>query len=93
MSEKLFELGTVCSTPAALAALKEAGQEPAGLLARHVRGDWGDELCEDDRHANSLSLEQGGRILSAYVLDSRTKVWVITEWDRSVTTILLPSEY
>ena len=92
MSEKLFELGAVCSTPAALAALEEAGQEPAGLLVRHAAGDWKD-LCADDRRANRLSLEQGGRILSAYVLDSGVKVWVITEWDRSVTTILLPSEY
>ena len=92
MSEELFELGLVCGTPAALAALEQAGQDPAGLLARHVRGDAG-SLCEDDRVANRLSLEQGGRILSAYVLAGGTKVWVITEWDRSLTTVLLPSDY
>ena len=88
----LFDLGQVVSTPGALHALQEAEQDPAGLLARHVRGDWG-ELGEEDKAENDLSVKQGFRILSAYRLRTGVKVWVITEADRSATTFLLPSEY
>ena len=88
----LFELGQIVSTPGALQALQEAGQDPAGLLARHVRGDWGD-LGKEDKAENDLSVKQGFRILSAYRLRTGVKVWVITEADRSATTLLLPSEY
>ena len=73
-------------------ALEEAGQLPVELLARHVTGDWGD-LCDEDRAENEISVEQGLRILSAYELHTGVKVWVITEWDRSATTFLLPGEY
>ena len=62
------------------------------ILARHVVGDWGD-LEDEDKQENELSVEQGFRILSAYNLDDNTKIWIITERDRSATTILLPSEY
>jgi hypothetical protein len=63
------------------------------LLQRHVNGDWGD-LSEDDRRENELSVREGFRILSAYILPrTRVKLWIITEADRSVTTFLLPSEY
>jgi hypothetical protein len=89
----LFPLGQIVATPGALAALGKAGQTPLEFLSRHVCGDWG-ELDEDDRRENQLSLERGFRLLSSYrtsVCD--TKVWVITEADRSVTTILLPDEY
>lgn len=85
-------MGQLVATPGALNRLQEAGQSPLELIVRHVTGDWG-ELDEEDRQANELSVEQGYRILSAYRLDSGEKVWVITEADRSVTTILLPSEY
>ena len=88
----LFELGQVVGTPGALQALTEAGQLPAEFLARHVTGDWGD-LCDEDKEENELSVEQGFRILSAYKLQTGAKVWVITEADRSATTILLPDEY
>jgi hypothetical protein len=60
------------------------------LLARHSVGDWGD-LAEEDRRENELSLVQGFRLLSAYHLTTGVKIWVITESDRSATTILLPS--
>ena len=73
-------------------ALIEAKHEPVDLLIRHVTGDWG-ELDEEDKKENELSVKEGFRILSAYELETDVKVWVITEWDRSVTTILLPSEY
>jgi hypothetical protein len=88
----LFDLGQVVGTPGALAALKEAEQHPVELLARHVVGDWGD-LPEEDKEENELSVKEGFRILSAYKLQSGVKIWVITEADRSATTILLPEEY
>ena len=60
-------------------------------LQRHKCCDWGD-LCEEDKQTNDYAVEHGERILSAYELFG-TKIWIITEWDRSVTTILLPEEY
>ena len=91
-SKPRFSVGQVVGTPGALQALEEAGQLPIELLARHVAGDWGD-LCDEDKAENELSVEQGFRILSAYKLQTGTKVWVITEADRSATTFLLPEEY
>jgi len=61
-------------------------------LVRHTAGDWGD-VDEHDRRENELSLIHGLRLLSAYILNSGTKIWIITEADRSVTTVLLPDEY
>ena len=61
-------------------------------LRRHARGDWGD-LEEEDREANDGALASGERLLSAYSADDGTKFWVITEWDRSATTVLFPEEY
>ena len=87
-----FPLGQVVATPGALEALQAAQQDPLELLARHSCGDWGD-LDEEDKQENELSVEQGFRILSAYILSTEIKVWVITEADRSATTILLPSDY
>jgi len=88
----LFPLGQVVATPGALEALDEAGQEPAEFLQRHITGNWGD-LDEHDRNENELALKQGLRLLSAYQTNKGVRLWVITEWDRSVTTILLPQEY
>lgn len=88
----LFSLGKVVGTPGALQALEAAEQDPSELLTRHVTGDWGD-LEDEDKEENELSVEKGFRIFSAYKLQSGVKVWVITEWDRSATTILLPEEY
>ena len=63
------------------------------FLARHHAGDWGD-LCEEDKEVNEEALKEGqeGRLMSVYK-HGGTTIWIITEWDRSVTTILLPSEY
>jgi hypothetical protein len=84
-------LGRVVSTPGALELLEDAKEYPLDLLARHATGDWG-ELCAFDRRQNEIALRDGYRVLSSYdVLAGR--VWVITEADRSVTTILLPEEY
>ncbi len=87
-----FALGQIVATPGALNSLQDAGQSPLALITRHVTGDWG-ELGQEDKQENERSVEKGYRILSAYRLKSGEKVWVITEADRSVTTILLPSEY
>lgn len=88
----LFALGMVVATPGALEALQEANQQPIQFLARHVVGDWG-ELDEEDKAENELSVREGFRILSAYTTAKDEKIWVITESDRSATTLLLPSEY
>ena len=87
-----FPLGQVVATPGALEAIEAAGQTPIEFIARHHVGDWGD-LDEEDKQENELSVEQGYRILSAYQTNDHIKIWVITEADRSVTTLLLPAEY
>ena len=88
----LFQLGKLVGTPGALDAMENAKQSPFELLARHVTGDWGD-LDDEDKKENELSVKEGFRILSAYKIETGVKVWVITEWDRSMTTILLPEDY
>jgi hypothetical protein len=92
MDKPLFPLGQMVATPGALDALHEAGETPRSYLARHQAGDWG-ELDPADVKENELSLKQGFRLLSAYVLSNGAKIWIITEADRSATTILLPEEY
>jgi hypothetical protein len=84
-------LGRVVATPGALDLLGKSGGHPFDLLARHATGDWGD-LCAFDRRQNQIALRDGYRILSSYEV-STGRVWIITEADRSVTTILLPEEY
>ncbi len=88
----LFELGQLVATPGALRALQEAEQSPTAFLDRHVTGDWG-ELGDADKQANERALREGLRIHSAYTTSAGVKLWVITEADRSATTMLLPSEY
>jgi hypothetical protein len=87
-----FALGQVVATPGALAALAEAGQWWIVFLARHAQGDWGD-LDPHDWQENEAALQRGGRLFSAYTLATGQRLWIITEWDRSVTTLLLPAEY
>lgn len=86
------ELGQLVATPGSLHVLESAGHIPPEFLLRHKHGDWG-ELEEEDRQANEAALSQGSRLLSAYQTRREEKLWVITEWDRSVTTLLLPAEY
>lgn len=92
MKQPLFPLGQIVATPGALAALQKAGQEPHEFLSRHMCGEWGD-LPDEDRKENQTSLEHGFRLLSSYRTAAGEKVWVITEADRSATTLLLPEEY
>jgi len=87
-----FPLGKIVATPAALEALARAGQSPWDFLARHQQGDYG-EVCEEDRRENELALQQGFRLLSVYTTLAGEKLWVITESDRSLTTLLLPADY
>lgn len=87
-----FKLGRIVATPGALEALQKSEQSPATFIMRHVFGDWG-ELDAEDIAENELSVIHGFRILSAYRTSLGEKLWVITEADRSVTTLLLPDEY
>ena len=87
----LFNLGKCVSTPFAKDELNRLNYSPLDLLRRHMSGDWGD-LDSDDLDANEEALHTDARIFSAYIIQD-TKFWVITEADRSSTTILLPSEY
>jgi len=87
-----FLAGQLVATPGALAAIEASGESLFTYLQRHLAGDWG-EIDEDDRRENELSLEQNFRLVSAYRLRTGVKVWIITEADRSSTTILLPEEY
>jgi hypothetical protein len=89
----LFPAGQIVATPGALALLEQANKTPLEFVSRHLRGDWGDDLCQDDKTENELSLKQGFRLLSSYKVTETEKLWIITEADRSVTTLLLPSEY
>jgi len=88
----LFPMGQVVATPAALEALARAGEQAMDFLARHVRGDWG-VVDVHDRNANDAALIQGTRVFSAYLLRDATRIWVITEADRSSTCVLLPEDY
>ncbi len=88
----LFSAGQIVATPGALALLEQANKSPLELLSRHFRGDWGD-LCQDDKAENELSLRYGFRLMSSYQVTDTEKLWIITEADRSVTTLLLPAEY
>lgn len=87
----LLDLGRLCITPGAEAALSH--EDVLTALSRHVRGDWG-EVGPADAAENELSVREGFRVLSAYrAAADGTTFWVITEADRSSTTILLPEEY
>jgi len=90
--ETLFPLGRLFATPGAIMAARNADDNLITYLYRHAAGDWGD-LIQEDILANALALKEGTRLLSAYHLKDGRKIWVITEADRSSTTILLPEEY
>ena len=87
-----FALGQTFITPGAEEALQIAGQTATEFLRRHMSGDWG-ELSDEDVRENEFSLKEGLRLLSAYQTGKGQKLWIITEADRSATTLLLPDEY
>ena len=88
----IFPLGRIVATPGSLRALECANQSAALFLARHAAGDWG-ELDAEDSRENEYSLAHGFRLLSSYTTALEDKLWIITEADRSSTTLLLPDEY
>ncbi|MCF6278380.1 MAG: hypothetical protein L3J16_06500 [Anaerolineales bacterium] len=88
MTKLLFSLGIVAQTPGAA----DLGINFLPFLRIHASGDWGD-VCEEDAHTNDRAVEHGHRVLSSYTAPNGEKFWIITEHDRSVTTILLPNEY
>lgn len=85
-----FRLGRIVSTPNALSRLTQ--EDILRGIQRHQSGDWGD-ICAEDRQVNDQALVEGTRLLSAYTAANGTKFWLITEADRSVTTVLLPEDY
>ena len=92
LPEPLFETGPVIVTPGALEALARAGIELSSLVGRHVRGDW-DELSAADRRENLFGVIYDLRVSSVYTLPTGERVYVVTEADRSITTVLLSEEH
>ena len=101
-----FALGHIVATPGAIRLLEKTGFSAAALINRHAHGDWGD-CCKEDAEQNEFAVANGERVFSVYRLVDASRlaatpinkrsdlptIWCITEWDRSVTTLLLPSEY
>lgn len=92
LSALRFELGRLYITPGAIDALEESGESAQTFISRHVRLEQG-ELCDEDYSENLYSVSRPLRIFSAFKTANGVKVWVITEANRSSTTLLLPSEY
>ena len=95
ITTKLFDTGQIVSTRGVFEKMQEYphfAQFVNESLRCHISGDWGD-LDKDDKQENELSLKEGYRLLSAYKKDGLSKIWIITEADRSATTILFPEEY
>ncbi len=86
----LFPLGNVVASASALQALTH--EEMQSALRRHQGGDWGD-LIDEDKAENNSALLEGRRIMSLYTTDDGQQFWILTEADRSTTTIFLPEEY
>ena len=86
----LFYPGQIVATKSAMASL--SNEDMIAALVRHLAGDWG-ELSEADKYENEQSLKYGQRLMSVYANTQGVKFWIITECDRSVTTILLPDDY
>ena len=97
VSKPDFSIGKLLATPAALEALEQADVDLIDLVERHICKDWGD-LTDEDKQLNDEALHDGSRILSAYILPTEVKIWIITEaadenGERDATTALLPEEY
>ena len=87
----LFPLGQIVATRGVLTHLEHEGITADAYLNRHVRGDWGD-VPPEDAEMNRYAILVGARIMSSYEIADK-RVWIITEADRSVTTLLFPDEY
>jgi hypothetical protein len=89
-TRNLFSLGRILMTPGVEESIDRSDIVEA--IGRHARGDWG-ELCADDVKQNEIALKVGDRLFSVFADERSTRFYVITEADRSVTTVLLPDEY
>lgn len=89
-TQALFRLGRIVATPHALERLSH--HDILRAIQRHQAGDWGD-VSEEDRQCNVQSLTDGSRLFSVYHSEKQLKFWLITEADRSVTTVLMPEDY
>ncbi|WP_043299655.1 hypothetical protein [Burkholderia pseudomallei] len=87
-----FQPGRLIMTAGVDTLIHEGRLNPLPYLRRHLRADWG-ELTNEDRRRNDTALQCGDRLLSSYQVTPDLTLWIVTEWDRSVTTLLLPSEY
>ena len=88
-----FPTGHLVMTAGVDALVRQGRLNPSSYLRRHLSADWGD-LDDSDRRQNDAALKSGeDRLFSSYQVTPTLKLWIITEWDRSVTTLLLPSEY
>lgn len=93
LSQPRFRAGQLVMTAGVNDLVQRGALDPVPYLRRHLDGDWGD-LCSDDKRQNDAALKSGeDRLLSSYQVAPGLKLWIITEWDRSVTTLLLPDEY
>jgi hypothetical protein len=92
IAQPRFPAGQLVMTAGIADLVKQGRLNPTPYLHRHLNGDWGD-LDEGDRRFNDAALKAGDRLLSSYQASPDLKLWIITECDRSVTTLLLPSEY
>ncbi|PYC25239.1 hypothetical protein DMX02_04050 [Pseudomonas jessenii] len=88
----MSEHGALVITQGVDALMRAQRLEPFQFFGRHIQGDWGD-ICDEDRGLNEEALMSGNRLMSVYNINDELKIWIITEADRSVTTILLPEEY
>ena len=91
-TKPLFALGKLVATPGAVEMLKAHQLSPFDFISRHWQGDWGD-LDREDVQANQAALRYGTRLMSCYRINDDTRLWIMTECDRSATTLLLPEEY
>jgi len=92
LSQPRFRAGQLVMTAGVNDLVQRGALNPAPYLQRHLNGDWGD-LCDEDRRSNDAALKNGDRLFSSYRITPDRKLWIITEWDRSVTTLLLPDKY
>jgi hypothetical protein len=92
VTSALFQPGRILATPTALRAMQAAGAGPCDYLRRHLTGSWG-IVSVASEHDNDCAIRKGGRIFSLHRLKSGTKIWIITEADRSATSILLSAEW
>lgn len=87
-----FNFGNVVATTPLFEYCKARGFSLFPYMVRHAQGDWGD-VCKEDWESNDEALKSGQRLLSEYKLPDGKRIWIITEWDRSATTLLFPEDY